>query len=154
MASFAGGALLGTIGAAKARQASRPTIIATLAFLAQSGFMAAAPYLGGTLPAAAALTCFGALNGFANVLTLTAVQRWAPRKLLGRLMSVILLGSFGIFPVSVLIGGLVVHSLGPAIFFPLAAAMLALTLLFALSRPEWRRFGAQNGPSPQPVHAP
>jgi MFS family permease len=153
VASFAGGALLGTLIAAQARHASRPAVVATLAFLAQSGFMAAAPYLGGTPGAAAALVCFGALNGFANVLTITAFQRWAPRKLLGRLMSFILLGSFGIFPASVLIGGLVVHSFGPAIFFPLAAAMLALTLLFAISRPEWRRFGAQDSPSSGRAHA-
>jgi MFS family permease len=153
VASIAGGALVGTLVAAQARRARRPAIVATLAFLAESGFMAATPYLGGTIPAAAALACFGALNGFANVLMITAFQRWAPRELLGRLMGFILLGGFGIFPISVLIGGLVVRSFGPAIFFPLAGATLAVTLLFAISRPGWRRFGAQPNAPIEPALA-
>lgn len=151
VAAFAGGALVGTLVAAHARQPARPAVIATLAFGAQTAVMAVVPYLGGTVPAAVALVCFGAFNGFANVLTITAFQRWAPRQLLGRLMGFIMLGSFGIFPVSVLIGGIIVHSSGPAIFFPLAAATLALTLLFAISRPEWRRFGAQARAPAEPA---
>ncbi|HET9720550.1 MAG TPA: MFS transporter [Solirubrobacteraceae bacterium] len=144
VASLAGGALLGTLMAAHAGRPRRPAIVATLAFLIESGFMAAVPYLGGAPAAAAALACFGVCNGFANVLTITAFQRWAPPGLLGRLLGFIMLGSFGIFPVSVLIGGFVVHGFGAAIFFPLAAATLAVTLLFAVSRAEWRRFGARS----------
>ncbi len=153
LAAIAGGALLGTVIAAQTQRASRPAIVATLAFLAQSGFIAAVPYLGGTAAAAATLVCYGALNSFANVLTITAFQRWAPRELLGRLMGLILVGSLGVFPASVLIGGLIVHSFGPAIFFPLAAAALTIALLFAISRPAWRQFGAQDSTATKPVVA-
>jgi hypothetical protein len=119
-------------------------IVASVLFGAESLFMAATPYLGGAVPAAAMLFCFGALNGFANVVTITALQRWAPPGALGRVMSFMLLGSFGIFPVSVLLGGLVVHTLGPGIFFPLGAATVFITVVGAMFSSQWREFGAMS----------
>jgi hypothetical protein len=53
-----------------------------------------------------------------------------------------MLGSLGIFPVSVLVGGVVVHSFGPAIFFPLSGALVAGTVLVSLIFKDWREFGA------------
>jgi MFS family permease len=143
VASLAGGGLVGTLVAAQARRARHPALVASNGFLAEAVLTAVIPYLGGTIPAAAALACTGALNGFSNVLTITALQRWAPRALLGRITGFILLGSFGIFPVSVLLGALVVHADGPAIFFPLAAAVLALAIGGSLTQRIWREFGAE-----------
>jgi hypothetical protein len=144
IAALGGGALLGTIVAAQGRRARRPAIVASIAFLAEAGFLAAVPYLGGTLPAAAALVIFGALNGFGNVVMITVFQRWAPTELMGRLMGLLVLAAFGAFPLSVILGGLVVHSLGPAAFFPLAAAVLAAAVLAGLCQHTWRTFGATD----------
>jgi hypothetical protein len=60
---------------------------------------------------------------------ITAFQRWAPPDVLGRLTGVLMLASFGVFPVSVAFAALVVHNLGAALFFPLAAAALAIAIL-------------------------
>ncbi|HTX09742.1 MAG TPA: MFS transporter [Solirubrobacteraceae bacterium] len=151
IASFAAGALAGTLLAAQAPRPRRPALLASAAFLLSAIPIALIPYLGGTIPAAAALVCYGTLNGFANVLTITAVQRFAPRLLLGRIMGFLMLGSFGIFPVSVLLAGVVVHADGPAIFFPIAAALLALTVTLALTQETWREFGQQSHPQqPKP----
>jgi predicted MFS family arabinose efflux permease len=144
VAAFAGGALAGTLVATQIVGLRRPAVVGTLGFLGQSAFLAAIPFVGGIAPAAVMLVGFGALNGFSNVLTLTAFQRWTPPRLIGRLMGFLMVGSFGIFPVSVLLGGLVVHDLGAAAFFPLAAASLAATLLYALTRRAWREFGATD----------
>ncbi|MHB1929923.1 MAG: MFS transporter [Acidimicrobiales bacterium] len=144
IAAFGGGALVGTIVAAQTRRARRPAIVASVAFVAEAGFLAAVPYLGGTLPAAGALVAFGALNGFGNVVMVTAFQRWAPAELMGRLMGLLLLAGFGVFPLSVILGGLVVHTLGPAAFFPLAATVLAAAVLAGLSQHPWRAFGATD----------
>ncbi|MHB1570558.1 MAG: hypothetical protein ACYC0H_15340, partial [Solirubrobacteraceae bacterium] len=122
----------------------RPAVLACAAFGLQAAFTAVTPYLGGTAPAAAALACMGALNGFGNVLSLTAMQRWAPPSTLGRVMGFVMLGSFGIFPVSVLLGGIVVHTLGPAAFFPIAGATAASAVSVALMFPQWRSFGARQ----------
>jgi hypothetical protein len=73
---------------------------------------------------------------------ITVFQKWAPPALLGRLTGLLVLSSFGIFPVSVLLGAVVVRNLGPAPFFPMAAGALALAILAGLTQKEWRRLGA------------
>jgi len=73
---------------------------------------------------------------------ITVFQRWAPRNLLGRLTGLLMLCSFGVFPISVALSALVVHNYGPAVFFPLAAAVLGAAILAGLSQRSWRDFGA------------
>jgi predicted MFS family arabinose efflux permease len=147
IAAFGAGALLGTLAAGQAAGARRPVVAASVAFFTQALFIAVVPYLGGTLPAGAALAALGVLNGFGNVVMITVFQRWAPPELLGRLNGVLLTASFGVFPVSVALAALVVHGLGPAPFFPLAAVTVAVPLLFALSRRSWRDFGMAGRPA-------
>ena len=153
VAAFAGGGLIGVLVAAQARRARRPALVASAGFLGAAGFMAAVPYLGGTVPAAATLVGCGSLSGFSNVLTITAMQRWAPREMLGRIMGFLLLGSYGIFPVSVVVGGVIVHADGPAVFFPLAAAVLALGVVGSLTQRVWREFGAIPDTTAEPAGA-
>jgi MFS family permease len=159
LAAFGAGALLGSLLAGHTRRARRPAIWVSTAFLAEAGFLAVVPYLGGVLPAAGALAAYGALNGFGNIIAITAFQRWAPPALLGRLMGLLLLASFGVFPASVLLGGLVVHDLGAPVFFLLAAVILAVAVLAGLTQPTWRGFGTDRVPeaesgSEQPRFAP
>jgi hypothetical protein len=85
---------------------------------------------------------FGALISFGNVIMITAFQRWAPPEILGRLMSLLLLASFGIFPISVALGGVIVHDLGPVPFFPIAAAGIAAAITTGPSQKTWREFDA------------
>jgi MFS family permease len=141
LAAFGGGALVGTLVAAQARSAARPAVAGSLAFLGDAVCVAALPYAGGTVAAAVLFALCGSLNGFGNVNTMTAFQRWAPPGTLGRLTSVLFLSSLGVFPMSVLLGGFVVHSAGPAIFFPLAAAPVFAAVAYALCSPAWREFG-------------
>jgi len=154
LAAFGAGALLGTLLAGHTRRATRPAIWASAAFLTEAAFLASVPYLGGVIPAAGALAAYGALNGFGNIIAITAFQRWAPPGILGRLMGLLLLASFGIFPVSVLLGGLVVRDLGASAFFLLAAAILAIAVLAGLTQPTWRAFGTDHTTRPEttPTH--
>lgn len=142
VAAFGAGALLGTLVAAHAGRARRPAIAGSVAFLIEAVFMALVPYLGGAIGAAAMLVGLGAMNGFGNVTTITAFQRWAPKDMIGRLSAVVMVASVGVYPISVLVGGAVVHAWGPAWFFPLAAGALALAILAGLTQRSWRDFGA------------
>jgi predicted MFS family arabinose efflux permease len=142
VAAFGAGALLGTLVAAQAGRARRPAIAGSVAFLIEAGFMTLVPYLGGAIGAAAMLVGLGVMNGFGNVTTITAFQRWAPPDMIGRLSAVLMVASVGVYPISVLAGGAVVHAWGPAWFFPLAAAALALAILGGLTQRSWRDFGA------------
>ena len=146
LAAYGGGALLGTLVAAQARRARRPAMLASAGFLIEAGCLALVPYLGGTIPAAAALLAFGALNGFGTIILMTAFQRWAPPALLGQLGAVLLLAAIGVFPLSVFLAGLVVQHFGPAPFFPLAGGLLMVAIIVGLSQRSWRDFGSTAHP--------
>jgi MFS family permease len=154
IAAFAAGALLGTVAAGQGRRARRPAIVGSAAYLAEALFLAVVPYLGGVVLVAAALAVTGVMNGFGNVVMITVFQRWAPPDLLGRLTGLLLLASFGVFPVSVALGALVVHDLGPAPFFPIAAAALAAAILLGLSQRSWRQLGTIGAPGCPTVSQP
>jgi hypothetical protein len=49
----------------------------------------------------------------------------------------------------VLLGGVVVRSLGRAAFFPMAGGLLLVAILVGLTRREWRELGA-GSPVPMP----
>jgi predicted MFS family arabinose efflux permease len=149
LAAFGGGALLGTIAAGQLGRLRRPVVVGSLAFLAEAACIAVVPYLGVTFAVAAALAGLGVMNGFGNVLTITAFQRWAPPSALGRLAGLLTLTSFGVFPISVALAALVVREWGPTPFFLLAAVTGAVAILAGLSQRAWRDFGASQQAIPE-----
>jgi MFS family permease len=151
LACLAAGGLIGTLTAARAGALRRPTVTAFGVFLVGGIAVCLLP-LGGIVGAATAALVFGASIGFGNVVMITLIQRWAPARLLGRVMSLVMLASVGSFPVSVAAAGLLVRHLGPPPFFPLSGAVLALPVLAALTLREVRSFGvdaAAGRPSPE-----
>ena len=152
LAAFGGGALLGTIAAGQLGRLRRPAVVGSLAFLGEAACLAVTPYVGATVAVAAAMAGLGVLNGFGNVLTITAFQRWAPPSALGRLAGLLMLTSFGVFPISVALAAVVVRHWGPTPFFLLAAVTLAVAILAGLSQRAWRDFGA-NHPTTTPEPA-
>ncbi|MGC1282073.1 MAG: hypothetical protein WA895_03975, partial [Streptosporangiaceae bacterium] len=141
------GAVIGTLAAARGGNAGRPALVASGSFLVEAVAVAFIPFLGGLPGAAAATFVLGACNGMGNVVFLTLVQRWAPPRLLGRVMSVIMLAGLGSFPLSVAVSGVLVHRLGPSPFFPVAAATVAVAVLGAMSQREFRDFGSAEPPA-------
>ena len=142
IAAFGAGALLGTLTAGQLRRARRPAVVGSIAFLAEALFLAIVPVAGGLVTIGAAIAACGLCNGFGNVVMITVFQRWAPSDLLGRLTGLLMLASFGVFPISVAVGAVVVHNFGPALLFPLAAAVLLAAILAGLSQRCWRNLGA------------
>jgi predicted MFS family arabinose efflux permease len=147
IACFGAGEVTGTLAAARAKALGRPALVACAAFVAEGAAVGVVPFLGGLPGAAAAILVFGSLNGFGNVIMITLLQQWAPSRLIGRVMSMVMLASMGTFPVSVAISGVLVRSFGPAVFFPVAGAALALTVLGAVTQREIRDFGVSPGPA-------
>ncbi len=139
------GALAGTLFAARFDGLRRPAVAASLIYLASAAVCAVVPYIGGVIGAGVLLCAFGAAIGAGNVITDTMLMRWTPRQMLGRVMGFLSLGSMGIYPVSAMLAGIVVHSLGAAVLFPLAGATLALAVLGALTRRSWRELGMRDG---------
>ncbi|MGH3170833.1 MAG: MFS transporter [Trebonia sp.] len=141
LAAFGGGALVGTIVAGQWGRPRRPAVTGSYAFLIEAACIAVVPLLGGVLAVAVAMAGLGITNGFGNVLTGTAFQRWAPPDMLGRLAGFLTLGSFGVFPVSVALAAFFTRDLGPRSFFVFTAITLTAALLAGLTQREWRDFG-------------
>jgi len=129
------------VAAARTTKANRPAVLACACYLIEAVAIAFIPFLGGLAGAAAATFVLGGGNGLGNVIFVTLVQRWAPPRLLGRVMSVVMLAGLGSFPLSVAVSGVLVRHLGPSPFFPVAGAVVAAAVLGALSQREFRDFG-------------
>lgn len=76
----------------------------------------------------------GVAGSIVNVVLFTAIQRDIPSHLMGRVMGLLLFGSFGVYPLSVALAGVLSTHLGPAVFFPLSGLLLALAMLFGLTQ--------------------
>jgi MFS family permease len=145
IACFGVGSLAGTLTAARLGL-RRPALGACASYLIGGVAISLVPFLGGLPGAAAAELAFGATANFGNVIIITLLQRLAPARLLGRVMSLLMLASIGAFPASVALSGVIVRSLGPAPFFPASGIVLALAVLLAMTLREFRDFGAKAGP--------
>ena len=95
----------------------------------------------------------GACNGLGNVTMLTVVQKRVSPGLLGRVMGMLMLCSFGTFPLSVAVSGVLVRHLGPAPFFPVAGALVGVAILGGLTQREFRAFGARDEVTPEAANA-
>jgi hypothetical protein len=58
-------------------------------------------------------------------------------------MGALMLCAFGSFPLSVVIAGVLVRHLGPSLFFPIAGGLVAVAILYGVTQPEFREFGAK-----------
>ncbi len=118
IACFGGGALAGTLVAARMATLRRPAAAALGGFVIEGIAICLLPFLGGLPGAAAALAIAGLCNGFGNIVMVTLVQQWAPAQLLGRIMSLLTLAGFGTFPISVALAGFLVRHLQRGTVFP------------------------------------
>jgi predicted MFS family arabinose efflux permease len=153
LACLAAGSIAGTLAGLRGGSIRKPVPFISVVYLAMCAGMALVPFLGGLAGAAAAMFVFGAGNGLGNVIVLTRLQLWAPPGLIGRVMSLIMLCAYGSFPLSVAVTGILIGHIGPAAFFPIAAGLVVVTILFGLTQPGWRTWGVQApepGPEPGP----
>ena len=140
LACMAGGAVLGTLAAARTSGLRAPGYIASVGFIVEGGAIAMVPYLGGEAGAAVALLLIGACGGVGGVIFFTVAQRHIPAAILGRVMGVIMMCGAGSYPLSVLITGLLVGHLGTTPFFPIAGIILSVSVLGGNISREFRDF--------------
>jgi hypothetical protein len=145
LACLAGGAVIGTLAAARLGRLRNPAMVASLSFLVEAGAISLIPY-GGEVGAGAALLFLGVCNGLGNVLFYTMAQRSIPSAILGRVLSVIMLCSYGTFPLSVAVAGVLVRHVGTTPFFPIAGVFLVVAILGGNSQRAFRDFGRQAEP--------
>ncbi|MFJ5925205.1 MFS transporter [Kitasatospora sp. NPDC092948] len=133
------GALAGSAIAAKASTVQQPGRLFALLAVAMGIGLAGVPYAGGAIGAGVCIAVYSVASGWQNIVVVTMLQTWTPARLLGRVMSMVMLAVTGTFPISVAAAGLIVHRIGPAPFFPVAGLTIALTVALALTQPAFRR---------------
>lgn len=139
LAAFGGGALIGSITTGMFSKLRHRGVISLLAGLAQALAVTLIPFSGGLVGAMLCLFLMGFTNSITNVLFITLMQENLPHAQLGRFMGIILFASFGSYPVSVLLAGILITHTGPAIMFPVSGAFLAAGAAFGLSQKEIRK---------------
>ena len=152
MSAFGGGSLLGYIVGA-ILPTPRPglfaaAIMGTLA-LAGLGVAALAPVTS-TLLAAAICVVAGIALGYGNLLGLSWAQQRIPPHLMGRVMSLLLLGSVGLVPISELIAGAAVQVSLEGMLV-VAGVGMAVFALGSLLWPTVRRLGFLPPYQPEPT---
>lgn len=107
ISGYAGGNLLGIIlSGAFPRQSRRfIELFLVVMFILFAGGLASLGWIPFTWLAMADLSILGILNGYQQILFITALQRNTPREMLGRLMSLILLAGMSLVPLSQAIAG-------------------------------------------------
>ncbi|MEY9872126.1 MFS family permease [Streptacidiphilus sp. MAP12-33] len=132
------GGLAGSMIATRARQDRAPARLFAVLAVVMGIALAAVPYAGGLPGAAAAIALYSVASGWQNIVAVTMLQTWTPPSLTGRVMSLVMLAVMGTFPVSVALAGFGVRRLGPAPFFPIAGAAIAVAVLTALTQRAFR----------------
>lgn len=138
LSTFGAGALAGTLIGATMGKLPRRGLIALLFSLVQGVLVAITPFTGGLTGAAITMAAWGLFNSMSNVLLITLLQQKLPRSLMGRIMGAFGFANFGLYPISVAVGGVVVDRLGPEILFVITGALLFLAILYGLFQPELR----------------
>jgi MFS family permease len=141
LACFAVTSIAGALLVARVGDRYRPALVIAASFLVAAAGIAAAPFLGGLPGVAAGMAVFGLAIGVDQVVSVTLIQRWAPPAMLGRVWGLLILATTAAFPLATFAAGLLTGHLGPTPVFPIAGALLALAILYGLSRREFRDFG-------------
>ena len=136
---YGAGALIGAATIGVLKYVPRPGLVIAFALI-MTGFSFAAVALAPTIIVAAGLLAIaGAANAVCAVTTIAIVLANAPVDMRGRVMSVFLLGAFGLSPVSVWIGGLLAEGYGARGVFVIGGIAIAVAGVYCLARSACRR---------------
>jgi hypothetical protein len=134
--------IVGSVLAARYGRLERPAALIALLAMVMALSIASTPLFGSLVGAVAAVVVFAIGNSWSGIMMTTMLQVWAPRQLLARIMSVLMLALTGTFPVSVIVAGFGINTFGVDGFFPVAGGAIAIGVCCAMLTPAFRRFRA------------
>lgn len=133
MAAWGAGSLVGSIFAGMLGKLKHNGLISLLGGLIVAAMIALLPVWG--VPGAIICMLIGGVaNSGVAVLLFTGIQLNIPSHLMGRVMGVVMFSSFGMYPLSVALAGVLSNQFGPAILFPFGGLLLGLAILFGLTQ--------------------
>ncbi len=133
LAGWSAGSLVGSICAGMLSKLKHRGLIIVLCGLIVGAAIGLLPTWG--IVGAVACTLIGGVaNSAIVVLLFTAIQLAIPRHLMGRVMGVLMFCTFGMYPVSVALAGVLANQFGPAILFPFGGLLIGLVMLFGMTQ--------------------
>ncbi len=136
MSAYAGGSLAGML---LAGVVSKPTgrMLSTILIgqlVAYGAVLIGMGWITSTWIAVALMLLLGIGNGYINIIVFTWIQQRTPKEMLGRMMSMMVLASLGLVPLSQALAG-VVSRWNLTLLFILTGGLLLLTTLWAALQP-------------------
>ncbi len=128
---------MGVAGATKRPSARALGWIGTALFGAFAVLFGALAFVTQTSAAVALMVAAGAGNGYVAIIVISSLQRMAPKHMVGRVMSMLMLAMFGLMPVSQAIAGAVLKVSTPALFVGSALGLLIPGFLVFTHRDIW-----------------
>jgi MFS family permease len=144
MSAFAGGNLIGILSAGVLpKPGGKNMRLFLLALLASFGIgLASFGWITATWQAVAVLMLLGMGNGYLGLTLITMIQHRTPAKLLGRIMSLVLLANIGMAPLSQALAG-VISRWNLSALFGIAGAVLLVVTAWAAFQPELYQMGIE-----------
>ncbi len=133
LAAWGAGALGGSFIAGTLGKLKHKGLVIILAGLIVAAAIALLPTWG-VIGAVVCMLIGGVANSFIIVLLFTAIQLSIPRHLMGRIMGLLMFSSFGLYPISVALAGVLSNQFGPAILFPFGGLLLGLVMLYGTTQ--------------------
>ena len=103
-----------------------------IALLPSVALISAVPFSQGTFVAAALFAGVGLFLGISNVLIITVIQTLIPLEMMGRMMSLVMLGSLVGTPISIFVYGAAASLVPIPWLFVLGASLLGVGLVVGL----------------------
>jgi MFS family permease len=139
VAGFGLGSIIGAVAAGVASKIHHKSVISLAAILPCAVFISAIPFVSGTIITAAFFAGAGFFLGISNVLIITVIQTLIPLDMMGRMMSLTMLGSLVGSPISIFVYGTAATVVPIPWLFLAGSSLIALVACFALTRKvSWR----------------
>lgn len=132
---FGLGSIIGAVAAGVASRIPHKPLVAIIVLVPVAALMGFAPFAGAVLPLAGVFAVMGVLLALSNVLFITVIQRLIPMEMMGRMMSLTMLGSFAGTPLSIFVYG-AAATIVPSVawLFVAGASLFGFACLLALTR--------------------
>jgi hypothetical protein len=131
-AGFGLGSIIGAVAAGVAAKIRHKAVISLFAIIPTVAFIILVPFIPGTFAAAALFGGVGVFLGISNVLLITVVQTLIPLHMMGRMMSLTMLGSLVGSPVSIFVYGVAATLVPIPWLFVIGASLLGFGVILGL----------------------
>ena len=133
LAGWGAGSLVGSLFASMVGIRHHKGLLILLGGLIVSAMIALLP-VGGVPGAIGCALIGGIANSGFTVLFFTAIQLNIPSHLMGRIMGLLMFSSFGMYPLSVALAGVLSNQFGPALLFPFGGLLLGLAMVLGMTK--------------------